>query len=150
QGAHRSFAKHFESLVDGLKRVTNAAFAEELRLTEIRIPARATDPAAHHVTAPWHHVDLMRWRTRQKRKNFIARCVGAAFVGVEPEYPAKSAGRDGAIAQVAKPVERQLHDACASERAISAVRSVLNESTTTTSSAHNTLDPAASIFSASL
>ena len=37
-----------------------------------------------------------------------------------------------------------------SEVAISAVRSVLNESTTTTSSAHSTLSTAASIFSASL
>jgi len=37
-----------------------------------------------------------------------------------------------------------------SDRATSAVRSVLNESTTTTSSAHNRLDTAASIFSDSL
>ena len=36
------------------------------------------------------------------------------------------------------------------EVAISVVRSVLNESTTTTSSAHSTLETAAAIFSASL
>src|SRR5215467_15787764 len=96
-----------------LKRVTNAALAEELRLTEIRIPARAADPAAHHVTAARHHVDLMRWRTGQKRENFVADRFGTAFVGIKAEYPAKIAGLDGAIAQVAKPAERHVHDACA-------------------------------------
>ena len=50
----------FIAFVHRLERVAHAAFAEELRLAEVRVPARAFDPAAHHVAAARHPIDVMR------------------------------------------------------------------------------------------
>ena len=144
-------AEHFVAFVHRLERVAHAAFAEELRLAEIRIPARALDPAAHHVAAARHQIDVVRRRAGQQRQNFVAHRLGAALVGIEAENPVELAGFDRAIAQIAEALERHVaRRARQASVAISAVRSVLKELTTTTSSAHSTLDTAASIFSASL
>src|SRR4029077_17588910 len=113
QRAHRPPAKHFEPLVPRFKSVANAAFAKELRLTEIRIPARAPDPAAHHVAAPRHHVDFMRRGSGHQRQNFIADGLGTAFVGIEAENPVEVAGLYRPIAQIAKTLEGHVDDSCA-------------------------------------
>ena len=109
------------------------------------------DPAAHHVAAARHQIDVVRRRAGEQAEDFVAHRFGAALVGIEAEDPVVLAGLDRAVAQVAEAVERHLAPRARRARvAISAVRSVLNELTTTTSSAHSTLETAASIFSASL
>ena len=94
-----------------LERVAHAAFAEELRLAEVRVPAGAADPAAHHETAARHPVDIGWRRAGEQAEDLVAHCGGAPLVGVEAENPVAAAGFDGAIAQIAETVERHLHDA---------------------------------------
>ena len=150
QCADRLAAQDFIAFVHRFERVTHAAFAEELWLAEIRIPARAVDPAAHHVAAARHQIGIVRRRAGNQGEDFIAHLFGAALVGIQAEHPVVFAGLDGAVAQIAEAVEWHLDHPRAQRSAISAVRSTLNESITTTSSAHSTLETAASIFSASL
>src|SRR5665213_90421 len=53
--------QYFIAFVHRLERVTHRAFAKKLRLTKIRIPAGAPDPAAHHIAASRHSIDVERW-----------------------------------------------------------------------------------------
>src|SRR5580692_2080960 len=94
-----------------LGRVAHAAFAEELRLAEIRIPARAADPAAHHETSARHAVNVAGRDGGEECQNLVTYFFGAAFVSIEAEYPIAAAGRDSLITQIAKTVERYLDDA---------------------------------------
>src|SRR5579885_3857571 len=61
--ADRLAAQILETFVHRLEPVAHRAFAKELRLPEIRIPARAFDPASHHVAAPRHAIDIVGRRS---------------------------------------------------------------------------------------
>ena len=90
--------------------VAHRSFAEELRLSVVRVPARAPDPASHHVIAPRHEIRVMRRRGREDRQNFVASFRGAALVQIEAENPLMAALRNRLIAQVTEATERDLHD----------------------------------------
>src|SRR5450830_1711702 len=108
QRADRLGAQDFIALVHRLERVAHAAFTEELRLAKVWIPTGAADPAAHHVAAARHPVDIVRRRTGNQAQDFVAHGFRAAFVGVQAEQPIVFAGFDGAVAQVAEAAERYL------------------------------------------
>ncbi len=109
--AERLAAQVLETLVHRLERVAQAAFAEELRLAEIRIPAGAADPAAHHVAPARHAIDVVSGARGQQFENFVAHLFGAALVGVQTENPIVLAGFERAVAQFAEASERHLHHA---------------------------------------
>src|SRR5262249_31669563 len=89
--------------------VVHGAPAEELRLAKIRVPPGTFDPASHHVIAARHEISIMRGRRRQDGKDFVANFGRTALVRIETEDPLVSAFGDGAVAQVAKPVEGELN-----------------------------------------
>src|SRR4029078_11389526 len=91
-------------------------FAEERRLTEIRIPPRSLDPAAHHVAASGHHIDVVRRRSCQQSQNLIAHGFGAALVGIKTENPLELTGFDRTVAQISKASEGHIHDTRAERR----------------------------------
>ena len=70
--------------------------------------SRSRDPAPHHVVAPRHAVDVARRRIGEQAEDLVAHRLGAALVGIEAENPFVAASLDGAIAQIAKAVERHL------------------------------------------
>src|SRR6516162_417324 len=90
--------------------VSHRAFAEELRLSKVGIPARAPNPAAHHVIAPRHQIGVVGRRGREERQYRVARLCRAALIGIETENPVVPACRDRLIAQVAEAAKRNLHD----------------------------------------
>ena len=107
------------------ERVPHAAFAEQLRLPEIWIPAGTADPASHHEAAPRHAVNVARRRASEKFQDLVAHLRGTAFVGIQTENPVAAACLDGAVAQITKPLERHLHDARPKRRSNVGVPSVL-------------------------
>ena len=111
QRAGRLAVEDFVALMHRLKRVTHAALSKELRLAEVRIPAGAAYPAAHHVAAARHPVDVVRGRAGENAKDFVAHRLRAALVGVQAEDPVVFAGLDGTVAQFAEAVERHFHRA---------------------------------------
>ena len=107
--ADRLAAQVLVTLVHRLERVAHRAVLEELRLAEIRIPAGALDPAAHHVAPARHAIDVA-WRiSSDQRENLVAHRRGASLVGIEAEDPVACALRDRLVAQVAEALERDLH-----------------------------------------
>src|SRR5215831_19382189 len=94
--------------MDGIFVVAHGAPAEELRLAKIRVPPGTFDPASHHVIAARHEISIMRGR-RQDGKDFVANFGRTALVRIEAEDPFMPAFGDGAVAQVAKPVEGELN-----------------------------------------
>src|SRR5262245_10955696 len=110
QSADRPSANDFVAFVHRLERVADAAFAEELRLTEIRIPPRSLDPPAHHVAAPRHHIDVVRGRAGQQGQNLVAHGFGTALVGIKTENPFELATFYRTVAQVSEALERHIHD----------------------------------------
>src|SRR4029079_6559573 len=102
--------QEFIAFVDRVVVVAHRTLAEELRLAKIRIPTRAFDPASHHVIAARHEISVVRRHGRQDGKNLVPSLRRAALVGIEAENPFVPALRDGAIAEVAEPLERNLYD----------------------------------------
>src|SRR5208283_4110170 len=91
QRADLPAAEDFTVLMHRFEGVAHAAFAEELGLTKIRIPAGTADPAPHHVVAARHPIDLIGRRTRQERENLVASRLGTPLVGTEAENPVVTA-----------------------------------------------------------
>ena len=116
QRTERLAGEQLVALMHRLQRVTHAAFVEELRLAEIRIPAGTADPAAHHEAPSRHPIDVASWYAGEQSQNLVAHGRGAALIGVETEDPVAAAGFDRAIAQIAEALERHLHDARAQRR----------------------------------
>src|ERR1700691_6678614 len=87
QRADRRVTENFIALVHRFEHVTNAALTEKLRLAEIRIPAGAANAPAHKVIAAGHPIDAVRRRPSEQAHDLVADRRGAAFVGVETEYP---------------------------------------------------------------
>jgi hypothetical protein len=52
----------------------------------------------------------------EQAEYLVANGLGASLVGIETENPVMATGLDGAIAQVAESVERDLHHACTEAR----------------------------------
>src|SRR5262245_23386824 len=105
----RPLRQELIAFVHGIVVVAHRVPAEELRLTKVGIPARALDPAPHHVVAARHQIGVVRGRRSQDRKNLVADLGRAALVGIQTEDPLVPALRDRAIAQVAETLERNLH-----------------------------------------
>ena len=129
------------AFVHGVIAVAYSTFAEELRLSKVRIPSPSllsSVPSCSFAAAR----DRRHGPARTTGStNLVASFRRAALVGIEAENPIVAVGRDGVIAKIANTVERKLYNARAEPGAISTVLSALPESTTTTSSAHNTLSP---------
>src|SRR5436190_6156411 len=102
QLAWRPRGQKLVALMHGLVAVAHASFAEELRLAKIWVPARATDPAAHHVVAPRHEIGIVRRRRSEQRENLVARLGRGAFIGIEAEDPVMAAVGERLIAQIAE------------------------------------------------
>ncbi len=106
----RPLGQQLIALVHGIGVVAHRALAEQLRLPEVRIPARALDPASHHVVAARHQIGVVLRRSDDEdRQDLVAHLARAALVGIEAEDPVVTALRDRAVAQVAETVERDLH-----------------------------------------
>ena len=88
--------------------VAHRAFAKELRLAEIRIPAGAADPTSHHVAPARHPVDVVCGRAGDQGENLISQGLGAALIGVKAEDPIAFADFDRTVAQIAEAIERHL------------------------------------------
>src|SRR5262245_20764990 len=106
--ADTAVGAHLDALVDDAG-VAHRAFAIELRLAEIRIPAGALDPAPHEVVAARNVVGVVRRAGGQKSKDLVAHLRRATLVGVEAENPFARAGVGRAVAQLAERGERNLH-----------------------------------------
>src|SRR6516165_135038 len=50
------------ALMHGVVAVADGSLAKELRLPKIRVPARASDPAPHHVVAPGNEIGVVSGR----------------------------------------------------------------------------------------
>ena len=111
QGAERLAAEIFKAFVHRLARVAHRAFAEQLRLAEIRIPAGALDPASHHVALARHQIDVVRRLSGNQAEDLVAHLRRAALVRIEAENPFVRAGLERAVAQVAEALEFDLHHA---------------------------------------
>jgi hypothetical protein len=79
-------------------------------LPEVRVPARAFDPAAHHVVAARHQVRIKHRLSGQDRQDLVADFRSAALVRVQAEDPIEAAFLNRLVAQVAKSAELDLHD----------------------------------------
>ena len=92
----------------------------------------------------------MRRRRSEQRENLVAHLRRGAFIRIEAEDPVMAAMGERLIAQIAEAAKLDLHHARTQRLRDLGRRSLLPESTTTTSSAHSTLETASAIFSASL
>src|SRR5262249_11497796 len=81
QAAERGGGEELVALVHRLERVAHRAFAEELRLPVVRVPAGAADPAPHEVGAARDEVDVVRRVAREQAEDFVAHRGRAALVG---------------------------------------------------------------------
>src|SRR5262249_56040920 len=87
QSSERPLRQEFVAFVHGIVVVAHSTFAEELRLTKIRVPTRTLDPASHHVIAARHEIGIMGRRGRQTTKNLFANFRLAPLVPIPPLDP---------------------------------------------------------------
>ena len=94
----RLAGEKFVALMHRLGAIAHRAFAEQLRLAEIRIPARSGDPASHHVGAARHQQGVVRGVVgSHDPQNLVADLGGAPLVGIEADDPFVEAYLDCAV-----------------------------------------------------
>ena len=101
--------KHLKAFVHRLLVVAHAAFAKELGLAVVGVPARMSDPAAHKVVAPRNAVNIQRCAVSADGADFLRCLRGASLIGVQAENPFVGAGSQGLVAQVAKALKFHLY-----------------------------------------
>jgi len=103
--------EQLKSLMHRFLVVAQRAFAKQLRLAVVGVPARVLDPAPHKVIAPWRPVGVQGLWVGGDGAD-LGRSLGrATLVGIQAEYPFVRAGRQRLVAQVAKALEINLHHA---------------------------------------
>ena len=112
QGAKGFIGRKGETFVHRLCVVAQSPFAKQLGLSEIGVPTRVADPAAHKEVAPWYPISIGCVGVCGDAADFGRYFGRATFVGVQAENPIMCARVQRSVAQVAKAREPDLHHPC--------------------------------------